>query len=103
MSDTRTSSPTSTLIAACLATAMLMLDIAVVNTAIPHVGADLHAGLGALKWIVDAYSLALATTVLTVGSLADRFGRRAVFAAGLVVFPSAPLAAGLAGRRAGMA
>ena len=54
MSETRTSSPTSTLIAACLATAMLMLDIAVVNTAIPHIAADLHAGLGPLKWIVDA-------------------------------------------------
>jgi EmrB/QacA subfamily drug resistance transporter len=76
---------------------MLMLDIAVVNTAIPHIGADLHAGLGALKWIVDAYTLALATTVLTVGSLADRFGRRAVFVTGLVVFTAASLAAGLAG------
>ena len=97
MSKTRTSSPTSTLIAACLATAMLMLDIAVVNTAIPHIGADLHAGLGALKWIVDAYALALATTVLTIGSLADRFGRRAVFVVGLVVFTAASLAAGLAG------
>ena len=86
---------------------MLMLDIAVVNTAIPHIGADLHSGLGALKWIVDAYTLALATTVLTVGSLADRFGRRAVFVAGLVVFTTASVAAGLArkhrrvGRRAG--
>ena len=76
---------------------MLMLDIAVVNTAIPHIGADLHSGLGALKWIVDAYTLALATTVLTVGSLADRFGRRAVFVAGLVVFTTASVAAGLAG------
>jgi EmrB/QacA subfamily drug resistance transporter len=97
MSKTRTSSTTPTLIAACLATAMLMLDVAVVNTAIPHIGADLHAGLGALEWIVDAYALSLATTVLTVGSLADRFGRRAVFVAGLVVFTAASLAAGLAG------
>ena len=67
-----------TLIVACLATAMLMLDIAVVNTAIPHIGADLHAGTDALKWIVDAYTLALAVTVLTVGSIADRVGRRSV-------------------------
>jgi EmrB/QacA subfamily drug resistance transporter len=75
---------------------MLMLDIAVVNTAMPHVGADLHASLNSLKWIVDAYTLALATTVLTVGSLADRFGRRNVFVAGLVVFTVSSLACALA-------
>jgi EmrB/QacA subfamily drug resistance transporter len=81
----------ATVAVACLGTAMLMLDVAVVNTALPHMGADLHAGLGALKWVIDAYALALATTVLTVGSLADRFGRRAVFALGLVVFTGASL------------
>src|SRR3954471_1583373 len=86
----------STLIVTCLATAMLMLDIAVVNTAMPHVGADLHASLNSLKWIVDAYTLALATTVLTVGSLADRFGRRNIFVAGLVVFTVASLVCALA-------
>jgi EmrB/QacA subfamily drug resistance transporter len=87
----------ATLVVACLATAMLMLDVAVVNTAIPHMGADLHGTLGALKWVIDAYALGLATTVLTVGSLADRFGRRAVFAAGLVVFTLASFACALAG------
>jgi EmrB/QacA subfamily drug resistance transporter len=90
------SSKRPTLIVTCLATAMLMLDIAVVNTAMAHIGADLHAGLDSLKWIVDAYTLALATTVLTVGSLADRFGRRNVFAGGLVVFTAASLACALA-------
>lgn len=87
----------ATLAVACLATAMLMLDIAVVNTAIPHIGADLHVGLASLKWVIDAYALALATTVLTIGSLADRFGHRAVFATGLVVFTAASLACALAG------
>ena len=91
-----TSSKRPTLIVTCLATAMLMLDIAVVNTAMPHIGGDLHAGLDSLKWVVDAYTLALATTVLTVGSLADRFGRRNIFAAGLVVFTVASLACALA-------
>src|SRR3954451_13298247 len=90
------SSKRPTLIVTCLATAMLMLDIAVVNTAMPHIGRDLHAGLDSLKWVIDAYTLALATTVLTVGSLADRFGRRNVFAAGLVVFTVASLACALA-------
>jgi EmrB/QacA subfamily drug resistance transporter len=85
-----------TLIVTCLATAMLMLDIAVVNTAMAHIGGDLHASLNSLKWVVDAYTLALATTVLTVGSLADRFGRRNIFAAGLVLFTVSSLACALA-------
>jgi len=91
-----TSTKRPTLIVTCLATAMLMLDIAVVNTAMAHIGGDLHASLDSLKWVVDAYTLALATTVLTIGSLADRFGRRIVFAAGLVVFTVASLVCALA-------
>jgi EmrB/QacA subfamily drug resistance transporter len=75
-----------TLAVVSLATAMLMLDIAVVNTAISDMGRDLHTDLNGLKWVVDAYTLALAAVVLTTGSLADRLGRRRVFAAGLVVF-----------------
>src|SRR4051794_20319433 len=77
---------TWTLAVVSLATAMLMLDIAVVNTAVTDMGRDLHTGLDGLKWVVDAYTLALAAVVLTTGSLADRIGRRRVFAAGLVVF-----------------
>src|SRR4051812_50124435 len=61
-----------TLAVVSLATAMLMLDIAVVNTAITDMGRDLHTGLDGLKWVVDAYTLALAAVVLTTGSLADR-------------------------------
>jgi EmrB/QacA subfamily drug resistance transporter len=75
-----------TLAVVCIATAILMLDIAVVNTALPSIGEDLKTGIGGLQWVVDAYTLALAAVVLTAGSLADRFGRRRVFAAGLVVF-----------------
>lgn len=75
-----------TLIVVCTATAMLMLDIAVVNTALSRIAGDLHAGLGGLQWVVDAYTLALASVVLTAGSLADRFGRRRLFTAGLSLF-----------------
>jgi EmrB/QacA subfamily drug resistance transporter len=75
-----------TLAVVSIATAMLMLDIAVVNTAITDMGRDLGTGLDGLKWVVDAYTLALAAVVLTTGSLADRIGRRRVFAAGLGVF-----------------
>jgi EmrB/QacA subfamily drug resistance transporter len=78
--------PRRTLITVCIATAMLMLDIAVINSALPRVATDLHARLDGVAWIVDAYTLALAATVLTAGSIADRFGRRRIFLAGLVLF-----------------
>jgi EmrB/QacA subfamily drug resistance transporter len=85
-----------TLVAVCAATAMLMLDIAVVNTALSRIAEDLHTGLSGLQWVVDAYTLALASTVLTAGALADRLGRRRVFSVGLAVFTLASLACGLA-------
>src|SRR4051812_39298536 len=85
-----------TLAVVSLATAMLMLDIAVVNTAISDMGRDLNTGLDGLKWVVDAYTLALAAVVLTTGSLADRIGRRRVFSAGLVVFTIASAGAAAA-------
>src|SRR6058998_1169310 len=85
-----------TLAVVSLATALLMLDIAVVNTAISDMGRDLHTGLDGLKWVVDAYTLALAAVVLTTGSLADRLGRRRVFTAGLVIFTAASAGAAAA-------
>ena len=81
-----------TLAVVCAATAMLMLDIAVVNTALSRIAEDLGAGLSGLQWVVDAYTLALAATVLTFGSLADRFGRRRLFAGGLALFTVASAA-----------
>src|ERR1700712_1084409 len=76
-----------TLVVVCVATAMLMLDIAVVNTALSKIATDLHTGLHGLQWIVDAYTLALASVVLTAGSLPALFGRRRLFSFGLVLFP----------------
>src|SRR5689334_21314211 len=86
-----------TLAVACVATAMLMLDIAVINTAIPNIAKDLHAGLSGVQWVIDAYTLTLAAAVLTAGSLADRFGRKRSFIAGLTLFTASSLACGLAG------
>jgi EmrB/QacA subfamily drug resistance transporter len=85
-----------TLAVVCLATAMLMLDIAVVNTALPNIARDLDAGLTGVQWVVDAYTLALATVVLSAGSLADRFGRRRIFVWGLGLFTVSSLACALA-------
>jgi EmrB/QacA subfamily drug resistance transporter len=85
-----------TLAVVCAATAMLMLDIAVVNTALSRIAADLHTDLAGLQWIVDAYTLALASTVLVAGGLADRLGRRRVFTFGISLFTLASAACALA-------
>jgi EmrB/QacA subfamily drug resistance transporter len=80
-----------TLAVVCAATAMLMLDIAVVNTALSAIADDLDTGLSGLQWVVDAYMLPLAATVITAGSLADRFGRRRLFGIGLAIFTATSL------------
>jgi EmrB/QacA subfamily drug resistance transporter len=85
-----------TLLTVSVGTFMLLLDITVVNTALPSIQKDLSASFTDVQWVIDAYTLALAATVLTAGSLADRLGRRAVFVVGLGVFSLASLAAGLA-------
>ncbi len=85
-----------TLIAVSVATFMLLLDITVVNVALPSIREDLGASFTDLQWVIDAYALTLAALVLTAGSLADRLGRRRVFAAGLVIFSVASLLCALA-------
>ncbi|MGH2945094.1 MAG: MFS transporter [Solirubrobacteraceae bacterium] len=85
-----------TLIAVSVATFMLLLDITVVNVALPSIREDLGASFTDLQWVIDAYALTLAALVLTAGSLADRLGRRRLFAAGLGIFSIASLLCGLA-------
>ncbi len=65
---------------------MLLLDVTVVNVALPAIRADLDASFGEMQWVIDAYALTLAATLLSAGALADRIGRRAVFAWGLALF-----------------
>src|SRR5207237_10917872 len=85
-----------TLVAVCVTTFMLLLDITIVNVALPSIQRRLSADLTGLQWVVDAYALALAALILTAGALADRFGRRLLFMFGVVVFTSASLLCGLA-------
>lgn len=84
-----------TLIAVSIGIFMLLLDITVVNVALPDIQRALHSSFQDLQWVVDAYSLTLAALLLTSGSLADRLGRRAVFTAGLVVFTASSAVCGL--------
>ena len=85
-----------TLLAACTATFMLLLDITIVNVALPDIQKDLGSSFSDLQWVVDAYALMLASLLLTAGSLGDILGRRLVFAGGLVLFTAASLTCALA-------
>src|SRR6476659_9195143 len=75
---------------------MLLLDITIVNVALPAIEKALHASFSDLQWVVDAYALALATCVLTAGSLADLFGRKRLFLLGIALFTLASAACGAA-------
>jgi EmrB/QacA subfamily drug resistance transporter len=85
-----------TLTAVSVATFMLLLDITIVNIALPDIQRSLHSSFSDLQWVVDAYSLTLAAVLLVSGSVADLIGRRLIFVIGLVVFSCASLLCGLA-------
>src|SRR4051794_25182766 len=80
-----------TLIVVSVATFMLLLDITIVNVALPSIQKSLHASFSDLQWVVDAYALTLATLLLTAGSLADIFGRKRIFEIGLALFTASSL------------
>jgi EmrB/QacA subfamily drug resistance transporter len=84
-----------TLVAVCATTFMLLVDITIVNVALPSIQERLHASLTGLQWVVDAYALMLAALILTAGALADRYGRRLVFGAGVAVFSVASFLCGI--------
>jgi EmrB/QacA subfamily drug resistance transporter len=85
-----------TLVAVCVGTFMLLLDVTIVNVALPAIQTSLNASFSDLQWVVDAYALMLAALLLTTGSLADLFGRRRLFMIGLVIFSLSSLLSGLA-------
>jgi len=75
-----------TLVVVCVGTFMLLLDITIVNVALPTIARDLKASFSDIQWVIDAYALTLASLLLTAGTLADRIGRRLVYSIGLVLF-----------------
>src|ERR1700731_4858109 len=85
-----------TLIVVCSATFMLLLDITIVNVALPNIAHDLKASFSDIQWVIDAYALTLASLLLTTGSLADLLGRRLVFSIGLGLFSFTSLLCALA-------
>jgi EmrB/QacA subfamily drug resistance transporter len=85
-----------TLIAVCTGIFMLLLDVTIVTVAQPAIQSGLHAGFSDVQWVLDAYALTLASLLLTSGVLADRYGRKRIFGAGLIVFTLGSLLCGLA-------
>ena len=84
-----------TLIAVSIAIFMLLLDITVVNVALPDIQRSLHSSFSDLQWVVNAYALTLAAFLLTSGAVADLIGRKRVFIAGLFVFTISSTVCGL--------
>jgi EmrB/QacA subfamily drug resistance transporter len=84
-----------TLLAVCTGTFMLLLDITVVNVALPAIQRSLGSTFSDLQWVIDAYTLTLAAFLLTAGVIGDIFGRRRLFAIGLAIFSASSLACGL--------
>ncbi len=83
------------LVSLLLAALMVNLDTTIVNVALPSLVRQLHASNSQLQWVVDAFNLLFAGSVLAAGSLSDRFGRKGMLLAGLSVFGLASLAGGL--------
>ena len=84
------------LVAICTGACMLLVDVTIVNVALPDMARQLHTTFSDLQWVIDLYALVLGALVLTVGAIADRFGRRRLYLIGLVLFAAASLACGLA-------
>ena len=80
----------------CLSLLLVGMDVTIVNVALPAIQHDLHASLSGLAWIVDAYTLVVASLLMLSGSMSDRFGRRRVFGIGLLMFLTGSLLCSLA-------
>ncbi|MCH5671299.1 MFS transporter [Streptomyces gilvus] len=89
-------SPRTVLVVMCAGYFLVLLDVTIVNVALPGIGAALGTDVGGLQWVVDGYALALASLMLTSGTAGDLHGHRRVVLGGLVVFGAGSLACGLA-------
>src|SRR5579871_228330 len=81
----------------CLSLLVVAMDTTIVNVALPSIRKDLNASLSGLQWVIDAYTIVLASFLMLGGSTADRFGRRRVFQIGMVLFVIGSLLCSLAG------
>ncbi|KJF71063.1 MFS transporter [Agrobacterium arsenijevicii] len=96
MSVSHPSNPRITLAAASLGFVVVLLDVSVVNVALDALRTSFSTDVAGLQWVVNAYTLVFAALLLMAGALGDRFGARAIFTTGFVLFTLASLACGLA-------
>ncbi len=80
----------------CLSLLVVGMDVTIVNVALPSIRRDLHASISGLQWVIDAYTMVVASLLMLAGSMADRFGRRRVFQSGLALFTFGSLLCSLA-------
>ncbi|HEX3671956.1 MAG TPA: MFS transporter, partial [Candidatus Cybelea sp.] len=85
------------LIAAILGSAMTFIDSTAVNVSLPVIQRELHTTSGQTQWVIEGYALFLSALILTGGALGDLYGRKLVFAVGIVIFAAASLACAVAG------
>jgi len=85
-----------TLAATGLGLFMIFLDALIVNVALPAIQSDFHVGESGLQWVVTAYSLGMAVAIMSAGTLADLYGRRRLYFAGIALFTAASAACGMA-------
>jgi EmrB/QacA subfamily drug resistance transporter len=93
----RVTHPNLILAICCISLLIVGMDVTIVNVALPAIQKDLHARMAGLQWILDAYTLVLASFLILAGSMSDRFGRRKVFQVGLGVFTLGSLLCSRAG------
>src|SRR3954453_21949084 len=79
-------SPRAVLVVMCAGYFLVLLDVTIVNVALPEIGSGLGTGASGLQWVVDGYALALASLMLTSGTAGDLFGHKRIVLAGLAVF-----------------
>ncbi|HTQ03270.1 MAG TPA: MFS transporter, partial [Polyangiaceae bacterium] len=89
MTITKAPRPNLILAICCLSLLLVSMDVTIVNVALPAIRRDLRATTAGLQWVIDAYTLVLASLLMLSGSIADRFGRRRVFQVGLTLFTAA--------------
>ena len=94
--ENKSTHPNLILAICCMSLLVVGMDVTIVNVALPAIQHDLHATLEGLEWILDAYTLVVASLLMFSGYVSDRFGRRRVFQIGLVLFTASSLLCSMA-------
>src|SRR5947199_8125933 len=86
--------PNAVLVVMCVGYFLVLLDVTIVNVALPKIASGLKANVSGLQWVVDGYALALASLMLACGTIGDLRGHKRVVLAGLIVFGAGSVACG---------